>query len=169
MSNRPKPTALKRLEGNPGKRPLNDSEPSYAVEAPEKPVIVMLYPEASAEWDRVVPELVASGVMTRVDLAALTCYCLAWAHVAQAEVEIHAHGILVPVMVEDADGAYIDSGNRKKNAAVTVLNESMRNVRAFASEYGITPASRTKVKVEKPATEDPLDFLDEESSEHITQ
>jgi P27 family predicted phage terminase small subunit len=168
MSNRPKPTALKKLAGNPGKRPLNEAEPQYEVAAPDMPE--GLPPEAVAEWERVVPMLVASRVMTRVDRAALTSYVLAWARLLQAEAEIQAHGILVPVMVEDADGVYIDSGNRKKNPAVTVQNEAKRNLRAFSAEFGITPASRTKVKSEGPEQDaDPLGFLDEDLSEHVTQ
>ncbi|MCL5994484.1 MAG: hypothetical protein M1546_00320, partial [Chloroflexi bacterium] len=33
----PKPTALKVLAGNPGKRPLNGSEPQYPTELPTCP------------------------------------------------------------------------------------------------------------------------------------
>jgi phage terminase small subunit len=33
----PKPTAIKRLEGNPGKRKLNEMEPKMTVGVPECP------------------------------------------------------------------------------------------------------------------------------------
>ena len=45
---KPKPTAIKVLEGNPGKRPLNEHEP-----APPKANIkcpTWLLPEAKKEW-----------------------------------------------------------------------------------------------------------------------
>ena len=45
---KPKPTAIKELEGNPGKRKLNKKEPK-----PEKGMPVCpewLLPEAKAEW-----------------------------------------------------------------------------------------------------------------------
>ena len=41
---KPKPTALKVLEGNPGKRPLNENEPKPERKAPECPS--WLEPEA---------------------------------------------------------------------------------------------------------------------------
>ena len=45
---KPKPTALKRLEGNPGKRPLNALEPvppTVPLQCPRH-----LLPEAKKEW-----------------------------------------------------------------------------------------------------------------------
>ena len=47
---KPKPTALKKLEGNPGKRKLNTKEPIPAkgmLNCPE-----WLLPEAKKEWER---------------------------------------------------------------------------------------------------------------------
>ena len=41
---KPKPTAIKELEGNPGKRPLNDAEPKPEHKAPPCPK--WLEPEA---------------------------------------------------------------------------------------------------------------------------
>ena len=56
----PKPTALKVLEGNPGKRPLNDHEP-----IPPKGELKCpswLLPEAKKEWKRLASSLEAMGV-----------------------------------------------------------------------------------------------------------
>ena len=47
---KPKPTALKVLEGNPGKRPLNELEPKPKKQAPSCPS--WLEPEAKKEWRR---------------------------------------------------------------------------------------------------------------------
>ena len=47
---KPKPTALKKLEGNPGKRKLNTKEPVPAKGMPEGPK--WLLPEAKEEWKR---------------------------------------------------------------------------------------------------------------------
>ena len=51
---KPKPTDQKRLEGNPGKRQLNDQEPEPEVAIPDCPE--HLDPEARAEWQRVTQE-----------------------------------------------------------------------------------------------------------------
>jgi phage terminase small subunit len=51
----PKPTALKVLEGNPGKRPLNQNEPKPEKKAPNCPS--WLLPDAKKEWRRLSKEL----------------------------------------------------------------------------------------------------------------
>ena len=74
---RPKPTAVKKREGNPGKRPLNEKEPEF--KAPEvcPAAPAFLNEIARAEWDRVAPELFAQGLLKNPDIAALTAYCRA--------------------------------------------------------------------------------------------
>ena len=47
---KPTPTAIKELEGNPGKRPLNKNEPKPTKKAPPCPK--WLEPEAKKEWHR---------------------------------------------------------------------------------------------------------------------
>ena len=65
---KPKPTAIKELEGNPGKRPLNEAEPKPVKKAPSCPK--WLEPEAKKEWRRLSKQLEQSGVLTEVDQAA---------------------------------------------------------------------------------------------------
>ena len=79
---KPKPTALKVLEGNPGKRPLNDREP-----VPPKGTLkcpAWLLPEAKKEWKRLAPALEAMGVLTMADLTAFEGYCQAYARWKEA-------------------------------------------------------------------------------------
>ena len=47
---KPTPTAIRELEGNPGKRPLNTREPHPERKAPACPK--WLEPEAKKEWRR---------------------------------------------------------------------------------------------------------------------
>ena len=56
---RPKPTRLKMLTGNPGKRPLNGNEPRPAPAVPDCPA--ELGPLARTEWNRLVGELAAKA------------------------------------------------------------------------------------------------------------
>ena len=58
---KPKPTAVKVLEGNPGKRPLNMFEPTPEKIAPECPS--WLNDEAKAEWNRLVDKMVELGIL----------------------------------------------------------------------------------------------------------
>lgn len=78
----PKPTELKRLQGNPGKRRLNDSEPRPVATLPRCPS--HLTGEAKAEWRRVARGLYEAGLLTQVDRAAKQ---LGWSHVAVLWVE----------------------------------------------------------------------------------
>ena len=77
---KPKPTVLKILEGNPGKRPINENEP-----IPPKGTVkcpTWLEPEAKKEWKRLAPSLEAMGVLTQADLTAFAGYCQAFSRMA---------------------------------------------------------------------------------------
>jgi phage terminase small subunit len=58
---KPKPTILKLLEGNPGKKPLNMNEPKPEMTAPECPS--WLEAEAQEEWHRMSEQLYGMGVL----------------------------------------------------------------------------------------------------------
>ena len=59
---KPTPTAIKMLEGNPGKRPLNTKEPKPAKKAPSCPK--WLEPEAKKEWRRLAKLMEQIGILT---------------------------------------------------------------------------------------------------------
>lgn len=69
---RPKPTRLKVLTGNPGKRPLNQTEPRPEITVPDCPI--ELGEVARREWNRLVGELAALKLLTNFDRAALAAY-----------------------------------------------------------------------------------------------
>ena len=134
----PKPTALKQLAGNPGKRPLNGSEPVYEAELPSAPR--HLSAVAQREWRRVGKLLVSAGVMTGVDRAVLALYCQAYARWVEAEKKLASVD------------AWIDStpnGMQVQSAWLTIANKAMDQVKRFGAELGLTPASRTRIHVEK--------------------
>jgi DNA modification methylase len=87
---KPKPTRLKVITGNPGKRPLNHNEPRPEVEIPECPP--ELGPAAQREWQRLVGDLAAFRLLTNLDRAALAAYCGAYALWAEAMEAIQKFG-----------------------------------------------------------------------------
>jgi P27 family predicted phage terminase small subunit len=122
----PKPTALRIIEGNPGKRPLNRNEPKPTPKIPSRPE--WLNAEAKREWSRIVPELDRIGLLTIVDRAAITAYCSAWSKVVQAERHMQEeHTLLSPWW--------------------TIWKDAVRQVRAFCAEFGLTPSSRGRMTV----------------------
>jgi phage terminase small subunit len=69
---KPKPTALKLIQGNPGKRPLNKQEPIPAGEIICPPWVTGYAKEV---WDHIGPDLIEQRVMTAWDVYAFGMYC----------------------------------------------------------------------------------------------
>jgi P27 family predicted phage terminase small subunit len=133
---RPKPTALKALEGNPGKRPLNRSEPKPSG-IPKCPS--HLDKEAKREWRRISAELIALGLLTSVDRAALAAYCAAYSRWVAAETNVQKHGTVIKSP---------KSGYPIQNPYLGVANRALDQIRQFAIEFGLTPASRSRLHVD---------------------
>lgn len=130
---KPKPTALKELQGNPGKRPLNKDEPQFsdivAVEPPE-----WLSEMAVQMWQTVVPELLANKILTVADLHNVEAFCMAYSRWREAENDVKMNGITIKT-----EATVI------KNPAVTVANEALRQIVQFGSLLGLDPSSRTRL------------------------
>ncbi len=75
---KPKATHLKLLAGNPGHRPLNESEPQPegVDETPDPPA--HLSGEARVEWARTFPILLRNKMISEVDINAFSAYCQAY-------------------------------------------------------------------------------------------
>ncbi len=74
-----KPTALKLLQGNPGKRPLLKNEPKPKVGCQPPP---WLNVEARVQWKRLAPRLIELGLLTEIDGDAFAALCMLTAHLA---------------------------------------------------------------------------------------
>ena len=160
MANRPKPTALKKLAGNPGHYPLNDAEPTPTVGVPEMPK--GLRRAAQREWKLIVPELSQLGVLTVVDGKALAMYCDAYADWQEAQRDCVKHGLVLDSPVLDEENKPIMIGGqaltvRKVNPAFTVKSAAQKTLKSFLIEFGLTPASRTKLKIPAKPKVDPME------------
>lgn len=142
----PKPTQLKVLEGNPGKRKLNTAEPR-AQGTPTCPA--WLSATAKKEWKRILPELVALGIVGSVDSAALAAYCTCVATVQEAEKIIQEEGLIV----------YAPSGYPQQHPAVGIRSAALTQMRHFLSEFGMSPSSRSRIVT--PPKEEPEDPMAE--------
>lgn len=131
-----KPTALKKLEGNPGKRPLNVKEISPEPVSPTCPG--WLLPEAKREWRRVYSQLLQLGLLSQIDRAALAGYCQAYARWRQAE---QAIGKKLTYGYTNKAGAR----NKLAKPQVAIAQRYLELVRAFCSEFGLTPSSRGRM------------------------
>lgn len=148
------PTALKKLRNNPGKRKLNKKEPKPLIGAPPMPE--HLSKLAKAAWRRLVPILLSMKVLTVADGDALAGYCTSIEQWILANGAIGKYGILIAELDERTG-----TGNVKTNPAVRVRSDALRHMRSFESEFGLTPASRSKLQIHADSEEaDPFeDFL----------
>jgi phage terminase small subunit len=81
---KPRPTHLKLVTGNPGKRRLNSAEPRPSVAGRTSPP-AELGRDAKTEWRGVARRLQALELLTPVDRASLAAYCQAYGRWRQAE------------------------------------------------------------------------------------
>ena len=130
---KPKPTAMKILEGNPGKRPLNESEPIPPKGGVKCPT--WLLPEAKKEWKRLAPALEAMGVLTMADLSAFAGYCQAFARWKEAEEFISQHGTIFKT----------PSGYVQQVPQVSIAQQYLKIMQSFCTEFGITPSTRARI------------------------
>jgi P27 family predicted phage terminase small subunit len=146
---KPKPTALKVLEGNPGKRPLNKNEPQPEKKAPRCPS--WLEPEAKKEWKRMTKTLETIGVLTQVDKAAFAGYCQAYARWKEAEEFLSKHGTIFKT----------PSGYIQQVPQVSIAQTYLKVMKDFCSEFGLTPAARTRIQVDSAVgqEDDPMESI----------
>lgn len=148
---KPKPTALKLLQGNPGKRPIDANEPQPAVPAGDRAPYAprFLCDEGKAEWRRIIGYLLEAGLYTEVDRTALAMYCQAFGRWIEAEKQVDERG---PICTSD-------NGNLYQNPWVAIANKRWDQVRKVMAEFGMTPSSRTRVTVAMPEEKDELEQL----------
>lgn len=133
---KPKPTHLKAVQGNAGKRAINHDEPQAdaLTDVPLPPE--WLDPVGIEMWEKVAPWLVSSKILTESDVPNLEAYCAAYARWRKAEKDIARNGITVMGMNSEI-----------KNPACTVANESLKQMTTFGSALGLDPASRARLAV----------------------
>lgn len=143
---KPIPTAIKLLEGDRGKgrRPINPNEPK-----PGKANLACpdwLLPEAKEEWERLAPALDAMGVITEADLSAFEGYCQSYARWREAEDFLTQHGTIFKT----------PSGYVQQVPQVSIAMQNLKIMQSFCTEFGLTPASRSRIAVnaEKAQNED---------------
>ncbi|MNM21453.1 Phage terminase, small subunit [compost metagenome] len=133
-----KPTALKVLQGNPGKRGLKKDAPAPPplTEVPEPPEwLADLGPWGVEAWEAVAPWLTRVGILTSADHHNLEAFCAAYQRWRMAEQEIAREGLTVLTV----------KGDLKKNPACTVANESLRQIASFGAALGLDPSSRARL------------------------
>ena len=148
----PKPTALKLLHGEKNKDRIRKNEP--------KPPPISLEPPASLDrygreaWERTVPILEVNGLATAVDRDTLIEYC----HLQSLNVHtmraLKKCGDKMLTEKHTVDGAGNEFLEAKVNPLVNQKLKIIAQLLPYFREFGMTPASRTKISVQGGGNED---------------
>lgn len=146
MSRPTKPTALKLIEGNKGKRALskNEPDPEYLnnLSAPE-----FLSADAAAVWDEIVPNLRQARMLTKVDVPMLAMGCNAIAQYRAAAKQVGADLVKAKMVAPlEGDGPAVPTGEHV-NPWLIVQSMSFKQAMAVFVQFGMSPAARTRVAV----------------------
>ena len=138
---KPKPTALKLLTGNPGKRPLRFDQ--FAPEARIPCCPAVLKGEARLEWKRVTTELHRCGMIAEVDRGLLAMLCSTWARWIEAEQMIEK----AAAAAADGQGLFVKTPNGfpVQSPWVAVSNKAIETYKSLGAEFGLSPSARVRV------------------------
>jgi P27 family predicted phage terminase small subunit len=132
-----KPTNLKLIQGTFRKDRVAGHEPQPEIEIP--PVPAHLSDEAKVEWGRVSQELYQLGLLSRIDRAALAAYCECWSD------WVEASRLCATKDGQDRKVIKTAAGNFVENPYYSIKKRSAELMHKFLTEFGMTPASRTRI------------------------
>ena len=144
---KPEPTPLKIVRGNPGRRRLNKSEPQPPADGVVMPT--HLGEVASSKWAELLPLLQAVKVMTRADVEALARYCDTYEWWLATRAKLKKEGDTYPILNDKGDVKYI-----AQRPEVSIANKLAAQLRQLESDFGLSPAARTSLKVQPDAKEE---------------
>jgi P27 family predicted phage terminase small subunit len=151
---KPKPTARKRLEGNPGHRPFNRREPQPPIadaSFDQPPAALTDHPIAILEWTRLAPLLRRARQVSEADRAALVALCLEWDRYLEAMAQVQKRGM---VFITPA-------GYPQTNPYVSIATRALQGCLKLWPELGLTPSSRSRVTTtSEPDPADPFAEFD---------
>lgn len=144
---KPKPTALKILQGNPGKRALNKNEMKVRGDLKSNPPSYM-----SAECAKVWRETVAAmpkGILKKLDTSVLESFVSSYT-------EFRRLHVLLQDGTQDLLGT--ERGAMKANPLFTAKHKAQMTMLRTAVEMGMTPSSRSRIN----AKIDDFEYEDDE-------
>lgn len=152
-----KPTRLKKLQGNPSRRPLPQKEPQYQVGLPERPR--WLKGLAGKCWSSLTPLLLQAKVATIGDAVALEMVCDAYMEYRAARAKVLKLGMTYEqkILVREDEDSHTEVLQIRERPEVKIASDAWKRLRSGLAEFGLTPASRSKVESLMEQQEDELD------------
>ncbi len=155
---KPKPTDQKKAAGTwrADRNFADELTFDPLTETPNAPEFLGDY--GKQEWDRVVTQLKARGVLTETDLSLVTAYCLEMQEYYADRDAVKKEKYIT--LTNKAGEEYLTA-----HPAVNSGNKHLANALKIAVEFGFTPSSRTRISVGKAKDENP----DEEKLRRLTK
>jgi P27 family predicted phage terminase small subunit len=82
------------------------------------------------------------GVLTLVDGTALAAYCQAYSRWVEAEKNVKKYGAVL--FTKEKKWPVV-------SPYLAIANQALKQMQSFLNEFGMTPASRIRVEVKRPA------------------
>jgi P27 family predicted phage terminase small subunit len=138
-----KPTVIRKLEGNPGRRPI--PEEIFTVGRPRVPAE---FSEEERElWGAIVRSLPVT-LLTGADQSVLERMAIAWARFRDCQRTIKAVGLMVK-------GAYAPV----RNPYIAIQKWAAEEMQACGNALGLSPVARSRITADNSADDDPLSLL----------
>ena len=144
---KPKPTALKLVEANPGKRALNKREPKPRGNLYDPPD--WLTDDQRKGWEYAI-ESAPLGLLKRVDRSTLVAWVVAEDLHRQAVEKLNTGAMLIKT----------PNGMPVQSPFLSIVNKQAQIMLKAAAEMGFTPASRSRVEMPDGDEEAVSEFFD---------
>lgn len=140
-----KPNMVRKLEGNPGKRPMRDELVGVGLPVPPE----HLTAAQRERWDDIVRSL-PDGLLSGADTQVLERMAVAWAAFRETSLVINQAGLITR-------GA---NGEPVRNPMLLIRNAAASEMAECAMALGLSPLARTRIAAPDSATaDDPLSIL----------
>jgi P27 family predicted phage terminase small subunit len=104
---------------------------------------------AKEKWKDILPLLQAVKVMTRADVEALARYCDTYEWWISTRAVLKKDGDTYPILNDAGEIKYI-----AQRPEVSIAHKLAAQLRQLESDFGLSPAARSSLKVEPDATEE---------------
>lgn len=132
------PTWLKELRGTLQPGEANDEpRPEGALYVPP-PTEIRTRPVACEYWQTHLPLLVKNRMITEVDMAQFALLCLAFEDFIEADEELRTHG----------KTQRTENGFLVQSPYVAFRDQAWKRYVDLCKEFGMTPSSRSRVKIQ---------------------
>ena len=141
---KPLPTAIKQVNGYQKSKIDNENEPIprallSIADAPE-----YLSDDARIEWVRIIHELNVMGLLTTADMDIVAMVADVTARYKKAQAQVDTDGFLIET----------PNGYKQVHPTLAIVNKCIQQLQKLYVELGMSPSSRTRLKVPESHSED---------------